>query len=54
MHNQASSELSERKYLTNENYKKWNKSAYNYNPSKKRYEFDSSLGRSADVPKYIK
>ena len=53
-HFQASRELSKSKYLTNENYRKWNISAYKYNPSKRRYEFDSSLGRSADVPKYIK
>ena len=54
LHIQASMELSKRSHLTNENYRKWNKSAYRYNPSKHRYEFDSSLGRSYDVPKYIK
>lgn len=54
MHNQASAELSKGKHLTNENYRKWNYSAYKYNPSKKRYEFDEQLGRSYDVPKYIK
>ncbi len=53
-HNQASMELSKSKHLTNENYRKWNYSAYKYNPSKHRYEFDESLGRSYDVPKYIK
>lgn len=53
-HEQASRELSKSKHLTNENYRKWNTSAYKYNPSKKRYEFDDKLGRSADVPKYIK
>lgn len=53
-HIQASRELSKRSHLTNENYRKWNYSAYNYNPSKKRYEFDNKLGRSYDVPKYIK
>lgn len=53
-HNQASIELSKRKYLTNESYRRWNYSAYKYNPSKKRYEFDKELGRSYDVPKYIK
>ena len=53
-HNQAVSELSERKHLTNEDYRKWNYSAYKYNPSKRRYEFDENLGRSYDVPKYIK
>lgn len=54
MHNQASLELSKSSHLSDENYRKWNKSAYTYNPSKKRYEFDNSLGRSSDVPKYIK
>ena len=53
-HNQASMELSKRNHLSNENYRKWNYSAYKYNPSKRRYEFDSKLGRSYDVPKYIK
>lgn len=53
-HRQAARELSNSRYLTNENYRKWNNSAYKYNPSKRRYEFDPKLGRSADVPKYIK
>lgn len=54
MHNQASVELSKRGHLSDENYRKWNYSAYKYNPSKKRYEFIKELGRSYDVPKYIK
>ena len=53
-HNQAISELSKRTHLTNENYRKWNYSAYKYNPSKHRYEFNDALGRSYDVPKYVK
>lgn len=53
-HEQATAELSKSKYLTNESYRKWNSSAYKYNPSKKRYEFDDKLGRSYAVPKYIK
>lgn len=53
-HRQAVREMSKSNYLTNENYRKWNYSAYRYNPDKKRYEFDETLGRSADVPKYIK
>jgi len=53
-HEQATRELSKSKHLSNESYRKWNYSAYKYNPSKRRYEFDSNLGRSADVPKYIK
>ncbi len=53
-HIKASKELSKGNYLNNESYRKWNYSAYKYNPSKKRYEFDSTLGRSYDVPKYIK
>lgn len=54
LHKQDSAELSDRKRLTNESYRKWNYSAYKYNPSKKRYEFREELGRSSDVPKYIK
>ena len=54
LHRQASQELSKGKHLTNENYRKWKYSAYTYNPSKKRYEFCKELGRSYDVPKYIK
>ena len=53
-HEQAVKELSKGKYLTNENYRKWNYSAYKYNPLKKRYEFDAELGRTYNVPKYIK
>ena len=53
-HAQSSRELSQSSYLTNENYRKWNSSAYKYNPSKNRYEFDGKLGRSYAVPKYIK
>lgn len=53
-HIQASKELSKSKHLSNESYRKWNISAYKYNSSKRRYEFDSQLGRAADVPKYIK
>ncbi len=54
IHEQDSLELSQRNHLSNENYRKWNNSAYKYNPSKKRYEFDETLGRSYDVPKFIK
>ena len=53
-HIQASMELSKSNKLTDENYRKWNKSAYKYNPSKHRYEFREELGRTADVPKYVK
>ena len=54
MHNQASAELSKRQRMTNMAYRNWNKSAYKYNEKKKRFEFDEKLGRSYDVPKYIK
>ena len=54
MHNQDCLEMSKRSQLSNENYRKWNYSAYKYNPSKARFEFDENLGRSFDVPKYIK
>lgn len=53
-HIQAVSELSKSKKLSDENYRKWNYSAYKYNASKRRFEFDHTLGRSYDVPKYIK
>ena len=35
-------------------YRNWNKSAYSYNEEKRRFEFREELGRSHDVPKYIK
>lgn len=54
IHDQDSLEMSKRSQLSNENYRKWNYSAYKYNPSKTRFEFDENLGRSYDVPKYIK
>lgn len=54
MHNQASAELSKRQRMTNMAYRNWNKSAYKYNEKKKQFEFDEKLGRSYDVPKYIK
>ncbi len=54
MHNQASAELSQRKRMTNMAYRNWNTSAYSYNEKKKRFEFKDELGRSHDVPKYIK
>lgn len=53
-HLKASRELSQGSYLTNETYRKWNSSAYTYNPSKKRYEFDENLVRPYAIPKYIK
>ena len=53
-HIQAVRELSGARHLSNENYRKWNLSAYKYNPSKKQYEFDNKLGRSYDIPKFIK
>ena len=54
IHNQASRELSKPKRLSNMAYRNWNKSAYSYNENKKRFEFREELGRSNDVPKYIK
>ena len=33
---------------------KWNSSAYKYNSSKERYEFDKKLNKSYAMPKYIK
>lgn len=54
MHNQASMELSQPKRLSNMAYRNWNKSAYSYNEKKRRFEFKEELGRSFDVPKYVK
>ena len=54
MHNQASRELSKPRKLSNMAYRNWNTSAYAYNERKKRFEFKKELGRSFDVPKYIK
>ncbi len=54
MHEQATMELSKRSHLSDESYRKWNYSAYTYNPSKNRYEFNEELGRCADIPKYVK
>lgn len=53
-HNQASGELSDRKRMTNRAYREWNKSAFTYNEKRKGFEFDKSLGRSYDVPEFIK
>lgn len=53
-HEKDARELSKSGHLTDESYRRWNYSAYHYNPSKKRYEFDSNLGRSSDVPKFVK
>lgn len=53
-HRQAAYELSGKRRLSNEKYRRWNSSAYTYCPTKVRYNFDNSLGRSADVPRYIK
>ena len=53
-HQQAIGELSSKKRLSNEKYRRWNSSAFIYCPTKVRYDFDTSLGRSSDVPKHIK
>ena len=54
MHNQASIELSKPKRLSNMAYRNWNKSAYTYNQKRRGFEFRKELGRSKDVPKFIK
>ena len=54
MHNQVSTELSAPKKLSNIAYRNWNKSAYTYNSKRNGYEFRKELGRSNDVPKFIK
>ena len=54
MHKQAGVELSAPKKMSNMAYRNWNKSAYVYNESRKGFEFRKELGRSKDVPKFIK
>lgn len=54
LHKTDSIELSARKKLSDIEYRNWNKSAYKYNSEKNRFEFREELGRSYDVPKYIK
>ena len=54
MHNQATAELSKKKRISNMAYRNWNKSAFTYNEKRKGYEFKKELGRSYDVPKFIK
>ncbi len=54
MHNQATAELSKKKRITNIAYRNWNKTAFTYNEKRKGYEFRKELGRSYDVPKFIK
>lgn len=54
MHNQATAELSKKKRMSNMAYRDWNKSAFTYNEKRKGYEFKKELGRSYDVPKFIK
>lgn len=54
LQSQASRELSLNKRLSNMAYRNWNKSAYTFNEEKERFEFRDELGRSRDVPKYIK
>lgn len=54
LHAQASMELSVPRKLSNMAYRNWNKSAYKYNQEKSRFEFRKGLGRSYDIPKYIK
>lgn len=54
MHNQASIELSEVKRLSDMAYRNWNISAYKYNQKRKGFEFEKQLGRTFDIPKFIK
>ncbi|MBQ3409628.1 MAG: hypothetical protein IJH12_10555 [Clostridia bacterium] len=54
MHKQASFELSKGSKLSDMAYRNWNISAYTYDKCNRRFVFKNELGRSADVPKYIK
>ena len=53
--NQDAFELSGGKgRINNTAFKKWNSSAYNYNPKTKSYYLDKSLTAGFDVPKIIR
>lgn len=54
LHRTASVELSRRRKLSGIAYRNWNTSAYTYNKEKNRFEFREELGRSYDVPKFVK
>lgn len=54
LHRTASVELSRRRKLSSIAYRNWNTSAYTYNKEKNRFEFREELGRSYDVPKFVK
>lgn len=54
MHQQASMELSAPRRLSNIAYRNWNKSAYTFNEKRNGFEFRKELGRTNDVPKFIK
>lgn len=54
LHEQDVNELSYKSKLSDMAYRNWNTSAYIYDEDKKRFAFREELGRSADVPKYIK
>lgn len=53
-HINASTEMSKGKRTTNRAYFTWNRTAFNYNKDKKRYDFFNNSVRSYDVPKHIK
>ena len=54
LHKTASVELSGKRRISNVAYRNWNTSAYTFNTQKNQFEFRKELGRSYDVPKYIK
>lgn len=53
-HNQAVSELSYSTSISNQKFREWNSSAYNYNFTKNQYEFNKNLGYSYNIPKVVK
>ena len=52
-HRKDVAELSHGSSLSDENFWKFNSSAFKYNDKKKRYELDKSIKTSNDVPKHI-
>ncbi len=53
LHLQATSELSERRTISNKAFRDWNSSAYKYNSKKQCYDLDKKINAGYDVPKRI-
>ena len=54
MHQQASRELSGRRVINNQAFRKWNSSIYNYNKNTNAYHLKRGIVTGFDTPKKIK